>query len=123
MPKFEPTKRNLRKAMLFCFHLEKSAAGSHRLLVEADGNHTPTVQIVENWFRRFKSGDFDLGDKENPEQPKKFEDTELKAFLDQNPCVTFEMTVDEFNVHVSTVSKRLKAMRVIKEKDIRCRTS
>ena len=57
--KFEPTKRNLRKAMLFCFHLKKSAAGHHRLLVEAYGNYTLTVQAVENWFRRFKSDDFD----------------------------------------------------------------
>ena len=58
MPKFEPTKRDLREAMLFCFHLKKSAAGCHRLLVEAYGNHTPTVQTVENWFRPFKSEDF-----------------------------------------------------------------
>ena len=48
MSKLEP---NLRLAMLFCFHLKKSAAGCHRLLVEAYGNHIPTVQSVENWFR------------------------------------------------------------------------
>ena len=49
MPKFEPTKRNLWEAMLFCYHLKNSAAGWHRLLVEY-GNHTPTFQTVENWF-------------------------------------------------------------------------
>ena len=59
MPKFEPTKRNFLEAMLFWFHLNKSAVGCHRLFVEAYGNHTPTVQTAENWFRRFKSGDFD----------------------------------------------------------------
>ena len=48
----------LRKAMLFCFHLKKPATGCHRLLVDAYGNHTPTIQTVENLFRRFKSGDF-----------------------------------------------------------------
>ena len=63
MPKFKPTKRNLREAMLLCFHLKKSAAGYHRLLVDAYGSHTSTVQTVENWFRRFKSGDVDLEDK------------------------------------------------------------
>ena len=78
MPKFEPTKRNLRKAMLFCFHLKKSEAGCYRLLVEAYGNHSLTVQTVENCFRRCKSGDFDLEDKERPGQTKKF-DTELEA--------------------------------------------
>ena len=29
MPKSEPTKRNLRRAMLSCFHLKTSAAGCH----------------------------------------------------------------------------------------------
>ena len=83
MPKFEPTKRNLREAMFFCFHSKKSAAGCHRVLVEVWDNHTPIVKTVENWFRRFKSGDFDLEDKKRPGQPKKFEDTELEAFLGQ----------------------------------------
>ena len=113
MPKFKPTKRILREAMLFCIHLKKSAAGCHPFLVEAYGNHTPTVQTVENWFRRFKSGDFDLEDKERPRQPKKFENTELEAFLDQDLCVTLEMKADELYVDVSTVSKRLKAIGVI----------
>ena len=99
--------------MLFCLHLKKSATGCHRLLVEAYGNHTLTVQIVENCFRRFKSGDFNLKDKEGPGQPKKFEDPELEAFLDQDPCVTLSMMSDKFNVDVSTVSKRLKTMGVI----------
>ena len=106
MPKFEPTKRNLWETMLFCFHLKKSAAGCHRLLVEAYVNHTSTVQTVENWFRRFKSGDFDLEDEERPGQPKKCDQ-------DQDPCVTLEITADELNVDVSTVSKRLKAIGVI----------
>ena len=66
MPKFELTKRNLREAKIFCFNLKKSAAGCHLSLVEAYDNHTPTDQTVENWFRRFKSGDFDLEDKERP---------------------------------------------------------
>ena len=35
--------------------LRESASGCHRLLVEAYGNHTPTVQTVENWFPRFES--------------------------------------------------------------------
>ena len=50
MPKFEPTKRNLREAMLFCFYLKKATAGCHRLLIEAYGNHIPKVQTVENEF-------------------------------------------------------------------------
>ena len=113
MPKFEPTKRNLLESMLFCIHLKKSASGCHRLLVEAYSNHIPKVQTVENWYRRFKNGDFDLENKERLGQPKKFECTELEAFIDQGPCVMLEMMAGELNLDVSTVSKRLKAMGVI----------
>ena len=59
MPKYELTKPNLWEAVLFCFHLKNSAAECHHLLVEAYGNHTSTVQTVENWFGQFKSGDLD----------------------------------------------------------------
>ena len=98
---------------IITFHLKESVAGCHRLLIEAYCNQTPTIQTVENWFRRFKSEDFDLEDKERPRQPKKFGDTELEAFLDQDACVTLEMMAHELKVDVSTVSKRLKAMGVI----------
>ena len=50
MPKFEPIKGDLREAMFFCFHLMKSTVRCHRLLEETYGNHTPTVETVENWF-------------------------------------------------------------------------
>ena len=50
MPKFESTKRNLPEGMIFCFQLKNSAAGCHRLFVEAYGNHTPTVRLLKIGF-------------------------------------------------------------------------
>ena len=37
---------------------------------------------------RFKSGDFGLEDEERPGQPKKFEDEDLEALLDEDSCQT-----------------------------------
>jgi len=37
-------------------------------------------------FQRFRDGDFDVRDKERPEQPKKFENFELQELLDENPA-------------------------------------
>jgi len=36
------------------------------------------------WFQRFKIGDFDVADKEHGKPPKKYEDVELQALLDEN---------------------------------------
>ena len=37
-----------------------------------------------------KSGDFDLEDQERAGCPRKFEDAELEALLDEDPCQTQE---------------------------------
>lgn len=86
MSSFVPSKRNLRESLLFCFHLKKKAAEGYRMLLEAYGDHAPSISTCEYWFRRFKSGDFDVEDKERPGQPKRYEDEELEALLDEDPC-------------------------------------
>jgi len=43
----------------------------------------PSIKTCEYWFRRFRSGDFDVSKKRSG-QPKKFEDAELQELLDEN---------------------------------------
>ena len=38
MSSFFPEEEHMREALLFCFNLKKSAAKSHRILVEAYGD-------------------------------------------------------------------------------------
>lgn len=51
-------------------------------------------------------------DKERPGQPKKFEDGELEALLEDS-CQTLKELSEILNVDESTVSKRLKTMGMI----------
>lgn len=115
MSTFVPTKRNLREALLFCFNWKKKAAESHRLLCEVYGEHAPSQQTCEYWFRRFKSGDFDVDDKERPGQPKKFEDDELEALLDKDSCQTQAELAESLEVDLATISRRLKALEMIQK--------
>ena len=84
MPIFEPSKRHLREALLFCFNLKKTAAESCRMLMEAYGDHAPSETTCKEWFRRFSSGDFDVGDKQRSGRPKVFEDKELQSLIDED---------------------------------------
>jgi len=115
MSTFVPTKRNLREGLLLCFHLKKKAVEAQRTLTEAYGDYAPSISTCEYWFRRFKSGDFDTEDKERPGQPKKFEDEELEALLDEDPCQTLQELSESLGVDLSTVGKRLKAMGMIQK--------
>jgi len=61
--KFEPNKHYLRKALFFCFNLKKTAAESHRMLVEAYRELALSETTCKEWFWRFKFDDFDTNDK------------------------------------------------------------
>ena len=60
------------------------------MLSDTYGEHTPSERTCREWFQRFKNGDFDLKEKERPGGPKKFDDAELQALLDEDPCQTQE---------------------------------
>ena len=112
---FVPNKVFLRGILLNNFNMKKSATESHRILVEVYGDHALAERTCQKWFARFKSGDFCLEDQERPGQPKKFEDAELAALLDQDSCQTQEDLAKSLGVEQSTVSRRLKAMGMIQK--------
>ena len=84
MSNIAPKKVFLRGVLLH--KMKKTAAESHRILVEVYGEHALAERKCQKWFARFKSGDFGLEDEERPGQPKKFEDEEL----DEDCCQTQE---------------------------------
>ena len=109
MSNYVPTKQHLRGGLLLFFNLKKSATEAHRLLSEAYPEYAPEVRVCQQWFARFKSGDFDTEDKDRSGPSKKFEDEELEALLDQDPCQTQEELGKTLEVTQQAISKRLKA--------------
>ena len=57
------------------------------------GDHALSEPTCRYWFQRFKSGDFDVNDKERDDAPKKFQDEELKKLLDIDPCQTLDIYI------------------------------
>ena len=98
MSNFVPEKAFLRGVLLHYFNMKKTAAKSHRILVEVYGEHALAERTCEKWFARFKSGDFGLEDEERAGQPKKFEDEELEALLDEDCCQTQEKLAKSLGV-------------------------
>lgn len=115
MSTFVPEKRHLREALLFIFHLKKKATEAHQMLVDAYGNDAPSLRTCQEWFQRFKSGDFDIEDKDRSGQPKRFEDEELQALLDEDDAQTQEQLAASLNVTRQAVSLRLHAIGKIQK--------
>ena len=74
----------MREALLFCFNLEKSAAESHRMLVEIYGDNALSETTCRDWFRRFNDDNFDLGDKKRKNWPRKVENYQLQTLLNED---------------------------------------
>lgn len=115
MSNFVPESDDLRKALIFCFHLKKSAAESHRMLVEAYGDHALSEATCKRWFQRFRNNDFDVRKEERGRPPKKFEDAELQTILDGDDTLSQKQMAAMLNVAQQTISDRLKAMGKIQK--------
>ena len=95
MSKFVPGNYDLRTALIFCYHLKKTAAESHRMLVEAYSEHALSKSQCFEWFKKFKSGDFDVG--KRPECQKRHHKVIL--FHDNAPSHTEKLvkeTIEAF---------------------------
>lgn len=115
MSNFVPGKVFLRGVLLHYFNMKKSATESHRILVEVYGDHALAERTCQKWFSRFKSGDFNLEDDERPGQPKRFEDEELEALLDEDACQNQQDLAKSLGVDQATISRRLKALGFIQK--------
>ena len=85
------------------------------MLVEAYGKHALAEITCREWFQRFKTGDFDVNDKEHGKPPKKFDDKELQALLDEDDAQTQQQLADSLNVCQATISNRLRQMGKIQK--------
>ena len=110
-----PNSHHLREVLLHYFISKKTAAESHRILMKVYGKHALSERTCRDWFRRFKSGDFDLTNKDHVKPPKKFENAELQALLDEDLTQTLKQLAKALGVNQRTISRRLDAIGKIQK--------
>jgi len=98
MSNFVLTKQHLWEVLIFCFNWKKSATEAYRMFVEVYDDTAPTDKSCREWFRRFKDGDFSVEDKRRSGQPKKFEDKEIEALLEEDQSQTQEELAESLGV-------------------------
>ena len=103
-------KKHSRTALIFSFHLKKTAAESYRLVRQAYGEYDLWQDTCERWFRRFKNGDFKVADKKHGKPSKIFEDVQLQALFDENDLQTQKQLAKQLDVSQQAVFDRLHEM-------------
>jgi len=58
------------------------------MINSAWGDNSVSASTIRKWFSRFRVGNFNIQDNPRPGPEKTFEDEELQALLNENPCQT-----------------------------------
>ena len=74
------------------------------------GEHALAERTCQKCFARFKSGDF--GRIWRFGQPKKFDDEELEALIDEDCCQTQEELAESMGVTQAAIPKTFKSSRI-----------
>jgi len=104
MSNFLLKKKHMREALLF--NLKKL----HRMLVEAYGDNALSETTCRDWFRRFNDDNFNLNDKKRENRPRKIEDCQLQALLDEDDIQSQKMLTEQLGVSQAAISMRLHTM-------------
>lgn len=116
MTKFIPGKQHLREVMIHYYIMGKTATETYRIFCKVYGEHAPSQDTCERWFKRFKNDDFRVTDNERPGRTSAFEDQEMQALLDEDACQTQKQLAMTLGVAQQTVSDRLNTMgKILKE--------
>lgn len=79
-------------------------------LNEVLGEGTMQLRTVQNWFKKFNSGDFSLEDKERSGRPKELEDYQIMDLLERNRSISAKQIASELNISDTAIRNRLKAL-------------
>ena len=110
----EIDKFHLRHVLLWEFRKNTTAAECHRMITEIYGD-IMDVSTCHRWFRKFKSGDFNLEDKERTGQPMKIDVHLLYELVEENPGLNttelgaiLEVDPETVSLHLHKIGKDLK---------------
>ena len=78
----ENQKEHFRHVLLFYFRKGKNASQAHKSSVY--GDEALKERQCQNWFAKFRSGDFSLKDKKRSGRPVEVDDDLIKAIIDSD---------------------------------------
>ena len=94
---------HVRHIMLYHFEKGWKATESARDLNELFGEETISEREAQRWFKRFKSGDTSLEDKEGRGRRSDFDDQALLGAVEEDESLTTRILAEMFEVDQSTI--------------------
>ena len=96
-------KSNFRAILLHEFKLDHKGSEATRNINKASGKNVVNEPTVQRWFKKFRSGDISLEDKDRNGRPSTVDDDRLRAIVEDNPRKTVQEIAKELKIDIVTV--------------------
>nr|APL98298.1 putative DD34D transposase [Bactrocera tryoni] len=114
----EDRKQHFRHILLFYYQKGKNAVQARRKLCDVYGEDVLTERQCQNWFAKFRSGNFDLEDAPRPGRTLEADVDKIKSLVDANRRITTREIAERLNLSNATVHKHMKRLGLISKLDI-----
>ncbi|XP_055377183.1 histone-lysine N-methyltransferase SETMAR-like [Condylostylus longicornis] len=106
----ENRNEHFRHILLFYFRRGLNASQAYINLCEVYGDEALKERQCQNWFSKFRAGDFSLKDEQRTGRPIEIDDDQIKAIIDSSPNSSTREIAEKLNVSHTCIEKRLKKL-------------
>ncbi|GFV95456.1 histone-lysine N-methyltransferase SETMAR [Trichonephila clavipes] len=115
----ESDKQHFRHILLFYYRKGKNAVQARKKLTDVYGEGVLTVRQCQNWFAKFRSGNFDVEDAPRSGRPVEADKDAIKALVDANRRIITTSEIGlRLNLSNSTVYDHLKGLGLSSKLDV-----
>ncbi|GFX48630.1 histone-lysine N-methyltransferase SETMAR [Trichonephila clavipes] len=114
----ESDKKHFRHILLFYYRKGKNAVQARKKLTNVYGEGVLTVRQCQNWFAKFRSGNFDVEDAPRSGRSVEADKDAIKALVDANRRITTREIKLRLNLSNSTVYDHLKGLGLSSKLDV-----
>ncbi len=109
----ESEKQHFRHILLFYYRKGKNAVQARKKSVDVLGEDVLTERQYQNWFAKFRSGNFDVEDARHSGRTFEADEDTIKALIDANRRITTREIAERLNLSNSTVHDHLKRLGLV----------
>ena len=104
--------------IFYCFTIERAKMHFRRKLCDVFEEDVLIERQCQNWFAKFRSGNFNLEDALRPGRPLEAVVDKIKSLVDANRRITTREIAERLNLSNATIHKHMKRVELISKLDI-----
>ncbi|XP_047367610.1 histone-lysine N-methyltransferase SETMAR-like [Vespa velutina] len=109
---------HFRHILLYYFRKGKIASQAQKKLCAVYENEALKERHCQNWFARFRSGDFSLKNAQRSGRPVEIDEIHIKAIIDSDRHSTTRDIAEKLKISHTCIQKKLKQLDYVKKLDL-----